>query len=130
MIELTNATTIFKALTENVRIRLIRILAVNKTSMCVCELVDVLHERQYNISKHLKILEQAGLVFRKKEGRWIYYNLSNHDDRTYFELFNIISNLQDKEGQFKLDQKRYEERENLRIDGRCQVGIQTKELQN
>jgi ArsR family transcriptional regulator len=48
-----------KALADDTRLRILRLLLTNHTAMCVCELVDALEERQYNISSHLQILEAA-----------------------------------------------------------------------
>ena len=59
----------FQALSDPMRLRMFRLLAVNRTEMCVCEFVDSLSERQYNVSRHLKILELAGLLHKAKEGR-------------------------------------------------------------
>lgn len=128
MIDRKKGLDVFKALSDGTRLRLVRILASTQTAMCVCEFVDVLHERQYNISKHLKILDKSGILSREKQGRWIYYSLSDHKDETSRKIFSAIAGMPDAEGIFQLDQERFEERKRLRQDGRCQVGIQTPSL--
>ena len=65
----------FKALSDEKRIRILKLLAVKE--MCVCELMIALDTTQPNLSHHLKILENQGLVNRRKEGKWAYYSLTN-----------------------------------------------------
>jgi len=50
----------------------------------LCERVDNLLEPSYKLSRHLKILRQAGLLLSQKEGRWVYHRLVMKP--AYFEL--------------------------------------------
>ena len=52
-----------------------RLLAMTGEETCLCELVDSLLEPQYKLSRHLKIIRQAGLLTAEKEGRWVYHRL-------------------------------------------------------
>jgi ArsR family transcriptional regulator len=65
----------FKALSDEKRIRILKLLAVRE--FCVCEIMIALNTTQPNLSHHLKILENQGLVNRRKEGKWAYYSLTN-----------------------------------------------------
>jgi ArsR family transcriptional regulator len=65
----------FKALSDEKRIRILKLLTVRE--MCVCELMIALDTTQPNLSHHLRILENQGLVNRRKEGKWAYYSLTN-----------------------------------------------------
>jgi DNA-binding transcriptional ArsR family regulator len=65
----------FKALSDEKRIRILKLLTVRE--MCVCELMVALDTTQPNLSHHLKILENQGLVNRRKEGKWAYYSITN-----------------------------------------------------
>jgi len=51
---------ILKALADRTRLRLIKVLLADRAS--VNELTDRLHLSQYNTSKHLRVLKQAGIV--------------------------------------------------------------------
>ena len=121
------AALAFKALSDPTRLRMVRLLALNSAEMCVCEFVDVLQERQYNVSRQLKTLASAGLVRGEKDGRWTYFGLPEGDDPVVASLWNLVAELPADES-FAEDQRRFAERIKLRSDGRCCVGIQTPSL--
>lgn len=118
----------FRALSDPTRLRMLRLLAINRSEMCVCEFVDTLQERQYNVSKHLKVLERAGLIESEKEGRFLYYGLVDGGDAMARVLYRLVAGVPDSDEVFSSDQGRFEERMELREDGRCRLGIQTEGL--
>src|SRR4030065_2798623 len=65
---------VMKALSDPNRVKLLKML--QKRTMCVCEIQAALGIAQPTVSKHLKILEDAGLVGREKEGLWVNYSLT------------------------------------------------------
>ncbi len=118
---------VFQALADPIRLRIVRLMSLTDEESCLCELVDTLHEPQYKLSKHLKILKQAGLLSTQKEGRFIYHRLVKQP--AYLEsIYEAIRALPDPDRIFKNDLKRFRARMCLREDGRCRVGIQTREL--
>ncbi|MDL1968913.1 MAG: metalloregulator ArsR/SmtB family transcription factor [Deltaproteobacteria bacterium] len=70
-----NFIVVMKALADINRVKIIKLL--QHKMMCVCELHTALDVAQPAVSKHLKILENAGLVVSKKEGLWVNYYLSD-----------------------------------------------------
>lgn len=60
-----------KAAGEDTRLRLLLLLA--ESELTVTELVDILRQSQPRISRHLKLLAEAGLVDRLREGSWAFY---------------------------------------------------------
>ena len=128
MLNRDNLLDAFKALSDPTRLRMFRLLTANRAEMCVCEFVDALQERQYNVSKHLKLLQQSGLIVGEKEGRFVYYGLADRSDATRRALHRLVASVPDSEEAFAKDQARFEKRMSLRESGRCRVGIQTKEL--
>ncbi|WP_303720502.1 metalloregulator ArsR/SmtB family transcription factor [Malonomonas rubra] len=64
---------LFKALADQTRLRLLAILQLGEFT--VQELVDILQMGQSRISRHLKVLLDAGVVQVKREGTWAYYQL-------------------------------------------------------
>lgn len=117
----------FKALSDLTRLRMVRLLAANDAELCVCEFVDALQERQYTVSRGLRLLEQAGIVEGQKDGRWVYYSLVRGDTGTVSILHELLKSVSEDKVS-SLDQVRFSERMAIREDGRCRVGIQTASL--
>ena len=65
----------FKALSDENRLRIIKLLTIKE--MCVCELMVALDMTQPNLSHHIQILENVGLVNRTKKGKWVYCSLAD-----------------------------------------------------
>ncbi len=59
------------------------LLAIGKGEACVCHLKAVLGWRQAYISQHLMALRQAGVLSDRREGRYVYYRLT---DSGYLDL--------------------------------------------
>ncbi len=84
---------IFKALSEETRFRIIYILIKAKEELCECDLADILNIPQYNVSKHLNILDNAGIIKKRKEGRWIYLSLSDYLDKFKSTIVKSLTHL-------------------------------------
>lgn len=80
---------VMKALSDPNRVKLVKML--QKKTMCVCELQAALGISQPTVSKHLMILERAGLVDRKKEGLWVNYSLTDGGCSPY--AASLLGNL-------------------------------------
>jgi len=81
---------VMKALSDPNRVKIIKLLQQKK--MCVCELQGALGIAQPTVSKHLKILEEAGLVDYRKDGLWVNYFLANGRSSPY--AASMLGNLQ------------------------------------
>jgi len=66
-----------KALAEPVRLRILALLETRK-SLCVCDLVTVLHLSQSTVSRHLAYLKNQGILDSWREGTWMHYSLDKH----------------------------------------------------
>jgi ArsR family transcriptional regulator, arsenate/arsenite/antimonite-responsive transcriptional repressor len=67
----------FKAIGEEGRLRILRLMVKAETELCACEIIDALEKPQYTISKALGILVTAGLVNERREGRQMMYQLAH-----------------------------------------------------
>lgn len=63
-----------RAAGEPTRLRLLRLLA--REELSVMELVSILDQSQPRISRHLKLMAEAGLIERFPDGAWVFYRLS------------------------------------------------------
>ncbi len=73
-------TIIFQALSDITRLKILWLLLSINSKICVSEIIDVLGENQYNVSKHLKVLKNGGLIYKKKEGKWTFYHYRSSND--------------------------------------------------
>ncbi len=105
--------SVFKALSDLTRLRMLRLLVVKRREICVGEFVESLQGLPYNISKQLKLLEQTDLVLKQKQGRHVFYRLASNDATLAAEIFQLIENIPDSEGYFSKDLSRFENRDRL-----------------
>jgi DNA-binding transcriptional ArsR family regulator len=75
----------FKILSEPIRLRILQTLQDGEKS--VTELTEAIESSQPNISKHLKILQDAGIVKRQPQGNTAYYSIA---DESIFTLCEVV----------------------------------------
>jgi ArsR family transcriptional regulator, arsenate/arsenite/antimonite-responsive transcriptional repressor len=68
--------TLFRALAEPARVKIVNLLARTDGPVCVCEFTPTVGLSQPTVSHHLKKLTDAGLLEREQRGKWAYYSLS------------------------------------------------------
>lgn len=66
---------ITKALADGNRLRVIMALT-DYEELCVCQITGMLGHATATVSRHMSVLQNAGLVKSRKEGRWVYYGIS------------------------------------------------------
>jgi len=72
---------VMKALSDPNRVRVIKLLQSGE--LCVCEITAVLGLAQSTVSKHMKLLEDAGLVRKNRQGTWMIYSLADGIESEY-----------------------------------------------
>lgn len=77
-----------KALGEESRLRIVRMLMKKQCS--VNEIAEVLQMTQYNVSKHLKVLREAGLIEQEKNGQQRLYALATAFGEHFAENKNVL----------------------------------------
>jgi len=88
-----NHSKIFKALSDLTRLKIIWLLTNIDEKICVSEIVDVLDEHQYNVSRHLRILKDASLIEEVKEGKWVFYYLCPTQNEFQHFIQKAISSI-------------------------------------
>jgi DNA-binding transcriptional ArsR family regulator len=89
---------IFAALAHPNRIRIVELL--RKDVMCNCELAPALELEQSNLSRHLKILVQAGILNSWKDGLRVNFKVT--DDRI-FKILDVAAAIARKETEKKVE---------------------------
>jgi ubiquinone/menaquinone biosynthesis C-methylase UbiE/DNA-binding transcriptional ArsR family regulator len=72
-------TTTLKAAGEETRLRILKLLS--ETELTVSDLTDILRQSQPRLSRHLRLLAEAGLVERYREGAWAFFRLGERGSR-------------------------------------------------
>ncbi|MFP4398354.1 MAG: ArsR/SmtB family transcription factor [Desulfonatronovibrio sp.] len=65
-----------KALADGNRLRIIAALS-RYPELCVCQITELLELAMATVSRHISVLQNAGLVESRKDGRWVYYRLDS-----------------------------------------------------
>ena len=77
--------TILKALGQPTRLQILDLLKDGER--CVCEIFPAISQEQANVSKHLSIMKQAGLLECRKDGLRIIYRIKNP------EILNLLAGV-------------------------------------
>ena len=77
---------IFKAIADPTRLKILKLLMGGE--LRICEIIIALKKPQSSISHNLSILEDAGLIKERKDGKWCHYKLS---DGAVIELINLAN---------------------------------------
>ncbi len=79
---------IFKALSDETRLRIIDMLSCNE--LCACDILASFDLSQSTLSYHMKILIDAGVVNSCRNGLWTRYSIN---EETFEKLLQIIPEL-------------------------------------
>jgi ArsR family transcriptional regulator len=85
--------TIFKALSDETRLRVIKLL--EQGELCVCDITAALDMVQPKVSFHLSTLKEAGLIKDRKQGKWIHYSLTEKDLFRRMLILSACERMQD-----------------------------------
>jgi len=89
MKKLDKQAEIFKALSDKSRLRILKML--QKKSLCVCEITEILRLATSTVSNHLSILKEAGLIIDEKDKKWINYMINPNPENP--EVASILVSL-------------------------------------
>ncbi len=79
-----NLSEFFKIFGDRTRLKIIE--ALSQGEVCVGTLADILDMSQSSISHQLRLLKRSRLVKSRKEGRWVFYSLSDEHVQTVFSV--------------------------------------------
>ena len=96
---------ILKALSDMNRLRIVTALG-HYEELCACQITELLQVTGATVSRHLGILQHAGVLNSRKEGRWIYYRLAPPADAD--ALFQWLGKSIGASDELKADRKALE----------------------
>lgn len=80
---------LFKAFCDENRIRIIRMLSSGEK--CACKLLEELNVTQPTLSHHMRILCDSGVVVGRKEGKWMYYSISEEGSTAAIDMLKELT---------------------------------------
>jgi ArsR family transcriptional regulator len=81
---------VLKALSDPTRIKIVQTLEGRE--ICACDFVNITGRAQPTVSQHLSVLENAGVVKSRRDGKRILYSLTNEKVATIIEIAQQIKN--------------------------------------
>lgn len=94
-----------KAAAESSRLRILALLS--RGDLTVSDLTDILNQSQPRVSRHLKLLLEAGLIGRYQEGSWAFFRLSDEEAARDF-VHGVVSRVNHSDPQLTRDFERLE----------------------
>lgn len=93
---MNESTTLFLqtigALNDETRLSILRFIDING-AVCVCDIESAFGMIQSRISRHLKILKEAGFLRVERKGRWAYYSIRSPLDTFRQDILKEVSYL-------------------------------------
>ncbi len=103
------ATKVFKALANETRLRILKILQEEK-ELCVCKIMQVLNLTQGIASRHLNILRDVGFLTGRREGTWIHYSINPKKVNEYhIELEALLRKWLNEDETIRKDREKLKE---------------------
>lgn len=95
--------SIMKSLSDRNRLRVMFAL-MEAEELCACQITDLLQVSGATASRHLGLLLNAGILKSRKDGRWIYYRLSN-SNVTHVPLLRWLEAELKNDSEMKTDRR-------------------------
>ena len=117
---------ITKALSDGNRLRVIMALS-DIDELCVCQLTELLGHATPTISRHMSVLQNAGLAKSRKKGRWVYYRLSDAFPR---QLLQWLSEAAGNVDEITKDKEKLKIILSYGLDDLCKTQRQRREFRS
>ncbi|WP_274628318.1 ArsR/SmtB family transcription factor [Arvimicrobium flavum] len=92
-----------KAAAESSRLRILVLLS--RGDLTVSDLTEILNQSQPRVSRHLKLLLEAGLIGRYQEGSWAFFRLADTEDERGF-IHSLVGRVRSSDPQVERDMER------------------------
>ncbi|MCK5208449.1 MAG: helix-turn-helix transcriptional regulator [Cyclobacteriaceae bacterium] len=88
-LSLAYSAKIFKALSEEPRVRILNLLQ-NHSEMCISDIEQILDYTQTKTSRHMSYLKNAGIVGARKSDQWIFYYIQDEVQGLLGQIWNYV----------------------------------------
>ncbi len=103
---MNSVLSVLRAMAEPTRLRLLALCA--ESELTVTELTEILGQSQPRVSRHLKVLCDAGVLDRFREGSWMFFRLARDGEGAEVGQF-LVGRLPKDDAELALDHRRLEE---------------------
>jgi DNA-binding transcriptional ArsR family regulator len=118
---LENFAPVSCSIADKSRIRILKMLEPGE--LCVCQITTILGLAPATVSKHLSLLKTAGLLSHRKEGRWVFYRLSKHNNNKYAPtVLGLIQGILDDDPTIAEDKTRLHKVNGVPLETLCREG--------
>jgi len=93
-----------KAIDHPLRVRALAVL--RDRELCVCELVELFGLAPSTVSKHMSLMAGAGLVDRRRDGKWTYYSVPNDPPPPIAGAIDMVMALAEDDETVAADRRR------------------------
>ncbi len=114
----------YKALGHPARLRIVAMLRTGE--LCACQITAVLDLAPSTVSAHLAELRRAGLLTERKDGRWVYYRLSESDEIR--EIIQSVSQRIKRDPQIRDDAAAVRRLRSVPIEKLCRADLDISRL--
>ncbi len=119
------AIAVTRALGHHARLRTVAML--HSGELCACQITEVLQLAPSTVSLHLKELKRAGLISERKEGRWVFFSLS--DDAEAGAWIATVLAAVEGDSQLEDDSRLVMELRRLPVADLCRLGYEEAKAQ-
>ncbi len=110
-----------RSIADPTRVRILKMLEPGE--LCVCQITAILGLAPATVSKHLSLLKMAGLLSQRKEGRWVFYRLSKHDNNPYAPpVLGLMQDILDDDPVIAEDKTRLDTVNSMPLETLCGEG--------
>ena len=95
------ASSIFKIYSDTTRLRTLMLLS--RAELCVCQIMGVLGVSQPLVSRNLSILNNAGLLNERREGKLVFYSMRQKIEEPHATIVDLIKKTSYDDKVFSLD---------------------------
>lgn len=92
--QIGNVVFIFKALADETRAKIV--YALSQSDLCVCDVAALIGSSKATASYHLRLLHHMGIAKYRKDGKLVYYHLSNQHVKSL--VHQAINDMSSSEG--------------------------------
>lgn len=85
--DLKEYANMFKAIGDATRLFILKELIINE-ELCACKLLEKVNCNQSTLSHHMRILTDCGLVFARKDWKWVHYSINKEKIETLKDYLN------------------------------------------